>query len=223
MRYLLLLLPCLVLSAQTPAPAPAKKTAAATSPTPSAPAAKPATAAGRVRNFKESASATAKVVVEIYTDYECPACRDLYLNTLPSLTKEYIATGKVKLIHRDFPLQQHQYSRRAVAYANAAGAIGRYDIVAQQLFQTQADWSQNGNVDATVAKVLSAAEIERVRAVAKGEVLDDSVAADVNMGNRDNLRQTPTIVIVAGGKRDVISGGVPFGILKSYLDKKLSQ
>ena len=221
MRYLLLLLPCLVLSAQTPAPAPAA--AKKTVPAPTAAAQKPVSGAGLVRNFKESGNASAKVVIEIYTDYECPACRDLYINTLPSLTKEYIATGKVKLIHRDFPLEQHQYSRRAVAYANAAGAIGRYDMVAQQLFQTQPDWSQNGNVDATVAKVLLPAEMERVRAMAKGEVLDDSVAADVNMGNRDNLRQTPTIVIVAAGKRDVISGGVPFGILKSYIDKKLAQ
>lgn len=218
MRYLLILLPCLMLSSQTPlsaqTPAPAKKAApAATKPTPSV----------MLRNFKESGMASAPVQIEIYTDYECPACRDLYLTVLPSLNREYVNTGKVKLLHRDFPLQQHLYSKKATAYANAAGSIGKYDLVAQQLFQTQPEWAQSGNVDAVVAKVLAGADLEKVRGMAKGEVLDDSVAADVAMGEKDNLRQTPTIVIIAKGKREVISGGMPYSILKSYIDKKLAQ
>lgn len=219
MRYILLLMPCLILSAQTPAPA---KKAASTA---AAPAAKTAMAASAIKDFKISGSAAATVQVEIYTDYECPACRDLYLNTLPSLAKEYVTKGKVRLIHRDFPLQQHQYSRIATRYANAAGTLGKYELVAQQIFQTQAEWSQNGNVDAAVAKVLAPGDMEKVRAMAKGTdtAIDDTVTADVNMGNKDGLRQTPTIVIVAKGKRDVISGGVPFNILKSYIDKKLAQ
>jgi protein-disulfide isomerase len=53
--------------------------------------------------------------------------------------------------------------------------------------------------------------------------IDESVNADVAMGNRDNLRQTPTIVIIAKGKREVIAGALPFSILKSYIDKKLAQ
>ena len=43
------------------------------------------------------------------------------------------------------------------------------------------------------------------------------------MGNKDRLNQTPTIVIVANGKRDVIGGITPYPILKSYIDKKLAQ
>jgi protein-disulfide isomerase len=146
MRYLLLFVPALLLSAQTPAATNA--------------AAKPATehkalattASLPAKNFKESGSATAPVTVEVYTDYECPACRDLYMNTLPLLNSEFVATGKVHLVHRDYPLPQHQFSKLATRYANAAGAIGKYEVVANQLFVTQPEWSQNGNVDATVAK-----------------------------------------------------------------------
>jgi hypothetical protein len=53
--------------------------------------------------------------------------------------------------------------------------------------------------------------------------LDDTVTTDVAMGNQDHLSQTPTIVIVSKGKRDVIGGGMPFMILKQYLNQKLTQ
>jgi protein-disulfide isomerase len=214
MKFLSLLLPAVLVSfaalAQT---APVKKVAD----TKAAPVA--------VKNFKESGSPSAKVQVEIYTDYECPACRDLYLNTLPLLNKEYIQTGKVRLLHRDFPLQQHKYSRIATRYANAAGMIGKYDLVAQQIFQTQSEWSQNGNMDIVLSKVLAPGDLAKIRDMAQSSdtKMDDTVLADVAMGNTDHLNQTPTLVIVANGKREVISGAVPFPILKSYLDKKLAQ
>lgn len=176
-------------------------------------------------NYKESGSPSAPVQIELYTDYECPACRDFYMNALPLLNKEYIQTGKVRLLHRDFPLSQHQFSPLATKYANAAGVIGKYDIVAAQIFKTQPEWAQNGNVDAEVAKVLSPADMQKVRDLVKagGPTLDDTVKADVAMGNKDNLRQTPTIVIIAKGKREVIGGLTSYPILKAYLDKKLAQ
>jgi protein-disulfide isomerase len=205
-------LPALLLTAQTPA-AP-KKTSDH----------KALAAASIPNNFKESGSPTAPVTVELYTDYECPACRNLYMNVLPFLNGDFVATGKVHLVHRDFPLQMHQFSRLAARYANAAGTIGKFDLVANQIFVTQPDWSQNGNVDAVVAKVLSPADMEKVRALVKSDThLDDSVTKDVAMGNQDQLRETPTIVIVAKGKRDVISGGMPYSILKQYLNQKLAQ
>ncbi|HWE48444.1 MAG TPA: thioredoxin domain-containing protein [Bryobacteraceae bacterium] len=176
-------------------------------------------------NFKESGSPSAKVQIEIYTDYQCPACRELYMNILPSLTKDYVQTGKVHLVHRDFPLPQHQFTLTATKYANSAGMIGKYDIVAAQIFKTQPEWEQNGNVDAEVAKVLSPADMQKVRELVKADPasMEDSVRADQAMGNRDRLNQTPTIVIVANGKRDVIGGITPYPILKSYIDKKLAQ
>ncbi|HWF08539.1 MAG TPA: thioredoxin domain-containing protein [Bryobacteraceae bacterium] len=212
MRYLLLFIPALLLTAQTPA-APKKTTEH-----------KALTAVTVAKNFKESGSPSAPIRIEIYTDYECPACRDLYLNTLPSINSEFVATGKVQLLHRDYPLPQHQYSRLATKYANAAGAIGKYEVVANQLFVTQPEWSANGNVEGVVAKVLSPSEMEKVKSIMKTDThLDDTVTTDVAMGNQDHLSQTPTIVIVSKGKRDVIGGGMPFMILKQYLNQKLTQ
>jgi protein-disulfide isomerase len=212
MRILSLLLPAVAASlmlAQTSAPV--QKVADTKAP--------PAAA----KNFKESGSPTARVTIELYTDYECPACREFYLNVLPVLKREYIDNGKVRLVHRDFPLPQHKFTKIATRYANAAGQIGKYDLVAKQIFDTQPDWDQNGNVDAQIAKVLPPGDLVKVRdLVANDSHLDDSVNVDVQMGSyTDHLQQTPTIVIVANGKREVIGGAPPYGILKQYLDSKL--
>jgi protein-disulfide isomerase len=212
MRYLLLLLPAALFAAQAPSTsrkAPVVKAAATTTTV--------------VRNFKESGSPSAPVTVEIYADYECPACRALFMEVVPPLMTDFVQTGKVRLIHRDFPLPMHQYSKLAARYANAAGEIGKYDLVANQIFQTQPEWAANGNVDSVVARVLSPADMQRVRDLVKNDPrLDETVARDVAMGNQDHLTQTPTIIITAKGKREKIDGGMPYQILKSYLNAKLA-
>jgi protein-disulfide isomerase len=216
MRYLLLLLPAALLAAETSTVHKKAADPKAAAPKAAAPAVP--------KNFKESGSPSAPITIEVYTDYECPACRELYLTTLPPLATDFVATGKVRLIHRDYPLPQHQFSKLATKYANAAGQIGKYDLVANQIFQTQPEWDQNGNVDAAIAKVLSPADMQKVRDLVKTDTkLDDSVTKDVAMGNQDHLTQTPTMEITHNGKREQISGGMPYSILKSYLNKLLGQ
>jgi protein-disulfide isomerase len=196
MRQLLVVLPLVLMAAQAQTPA-----------------------------FKESGTVMAPITLELYTDYQCPHCRAFYLETLPLLTAEFVKTGKVRLIHRDFPLSQFQYSKTAMHYANAAGQVGKFDAVAQQLFETQPEWAQNGNVDAAVAKVLTPAEMAKVRTLVKTDShLDDSVERDVAMATgTDHLTSTPTIVIVFKGKRETISGGPAWPTLKSYLNSKLGE
>jgi protein-disulfide isomerase len=184
-----------------------------------------ATAQAQTPAFKESGTVMAPITLELYTDYQCPHCRAFYLETLPLLTNEFVKTGKVRLIHRDFPLPQFQYSKMAMHYANASGQVGKFDAVALQLFETQPEWAQNGNVDAAVAKVLTPAEMEKVRMLVKTDShLDDSVARDVAMAtDTDHLKATPTVVIVFKGKRETISGGPAWPVLKAYLNDKLGE
>ena len=205
-----------LLQAQPAAPKPAAAVAKA-----SAPAAK---AAAPAKNFKESGSPSAPLVIEVYSDYECPSCRALWMDTIPQLIREYVTTGKVRLLHRDFPLPQHQYTRLATRYANAAGQIGRYELVVDQIFKMQPAWAANGNVDAEVAKVLPPGEMQKVRDLVKNDMhLDDSVTADLAQGQVDRLSQTPTMEIVYKGNRQQIAGALPYNVLKSYIDQILSK
>ena len=110
------------------APAPAASAASAAAapvaqaPAPAPKAGKPAAQASRpapARNFKESGNVLAPIACELFTDYECPHCATVFLQVIPGFVKDYVRTGKVKLIHRDYPLPQQ--ARRARHTARAAG------------------------------------------------------------------------------------------------------
>jgi protein-disulfide isomerase len=189
------------------------------------PAAQAAVAAPpMLTNYKQSGSPTAPLACEIYTDYECPACAALYRDVIPLLVTQYVLTGKVRMLHRDFPLSQHAFAMPAARYANAAGQLGHYDEVVDQLFRTQVLWSTSGDVDSQVAAVLPPGVMEKVREMVKKDShLDETVDADLLTGHQDHLTQTPTLVIVSNGKRQLISGVPNFAMLQSYLDQLLAQ
>ena len=173
------------------------------------------------KNFKLSGSGLARVTCEVYTDYECPACARFYLTVAPQLVADYVATGKVKLLHRDYPLSYHPYARLAARYANAAGQLGHYEAAVQQLFGTQSAWGVSGDVDAQLAQVLAPDVMQKVRDLARsGAHLEDTVNTDLEMGRKDQLRQTPTVVIVSKGQRQVIAF-TDYEMLKKALDGAL--
>ena len=205
-----------------PEPAPAAPSPGAAS----APVSAPAHSATLVHKakFKESGSASAPILCEVYTDYQCPHCALFYQETIPQLMKEYVRTGKVRLLHRDYPLPQHPYAWLAARYANAAGQLGYYDAVFNQLFKTQGVWSGDGDVDLQVSPVLPAAILPTVRELVKTRSgTDESVAADREMAAKDEVHSTPTVVIVANGKRQALPGGISYSLLKSYLDDILAK
>jgi len=183
-----------------------------------------AAAPAHVVNYKESGSTGAPVICEIYSDYECPSCAAFYNSVFPQLVREFVATGKVRVVHRDFPLPQHPYARLAARYANAAGEMGHYEEVVRRLFASQPEWAANGNVDAAVALVLPAETMAKVRALVESDAgLDATVAADMAMVARDQINQTPTIVFVYKGERRKVAGATSWELLRSYLNELLAQ
>jgi len=214
-------------AAQQPAKAVAANSAPpapAVSPTAKPQAAAPAPKTAPAPNYKESGSAEAPITCEIYSDYECPSCAAFFRDTLPLLVAGYVQTGKVKLLHRDFPLPQHPYAKLAARYANAAGQAGQYDLAVNRLFETQSLWSVNGEIDMQLASILSPTVMRNVRdMVERDKRLDDAVAADQAMGANDRLHATPTLVIVWKGNRQTVSPIPSYTLLKSYLDDLLGR
>lgn len=172
-------------------------------------------------NYKLTGSPQAPVTLEIYSDYECPACAQFYSETYPLLTAAYVQTGKIRILHRDFPLPQHPYARLAARYANAAGEAGAYETAVLQLFRTQTEWAGTGNVDAQLAQVLPPGVMQQVRSLVNNGAGESTIGADQAAGYRDNLNQTPTLIIVAKGKREKVAPIPSFNLLKSYLDRLL--
>ena len=139
---------------------------------------------------------------------------------VPQLVTDFVRTGRLRLLHRDLPLPQHRYSRLAARYANAAGRLGAYDLAVDRIFRTQREWSADGNVDASLAAALPPAEMARVRDLVRNSSdLDASIDADIAMARRDEVRMTPTMIVVANGERHSLAPVPPYPLLKSYLDE----
>ena len=88
--------------------------------------------------------ADAAVTVVEYADYQCPGCA-FYSNSLSAaFEKEFIATGKVKLIYQDFPLPMHNNSVHAAIAARCAGdqSVGAFWQFHDVLFTNQSQWKE---------------------------------------------------------------------------------
>lgn len=73
-----------------------------------------------------------------YSDYQCPYCARNYRDVLPTLTKDYIDTGKLKFVMREYPLPS--LHKNAMAMSNAAlcaGDQGKYWEMHNLLFENQ--------------------------------------------------------------------------------------
>jgi protein-disulfide isomerase len=206
-----------------PEPAKHDRTPAA-DPAPSRPAPpQTATVASDYDPHKVFGSKNAPVIMEVFSDFQCPACKTLFTTTNRQLMDNYVTVGKVFLIHRDYPLPMHAYSRVAARYARAAAQLGKTEVVEQALFQNQEKWEQTGDVDGTVAAVLSPAEMTKVRALVKSGTLEAAIDKDYALGTGYHVNQTPTTIIHSKGQTYPVVGVVTYDTLRSFLDQLLSQ
>ncbi len=82
--------------------------------------------------------ADAPVTLVEFSDYQCPFCGRFFAVTLPALKRDYIDTGKLRYVFRDFPLDQlHPNAKKAAEAAHCAGEQGKYWEMHDVLFQNQ--------------------------------------------------------------------------------------
>ncbi len=172
---------------------------------------------------KTAGSQNAPIKIELFSDFQCPSCRTLHQQVVSQLMRDYVATGKVFLVNREFPLVSHAYARLAASYATAAARIGRYREVSDALFDNQAVWAQRGNVDEIASRALSVAEAQKVRKLATEPSIAAEIEQDMKLGTQAGLRQTPTMFIQRGSARYPVAGSLNYDILRRFLDDQLSK
>lgn len=196
---------------------------------------------------KAVGSKGAPITMEVFSDYQCPACRLFFEGTLRPMMTEYVAAGKVYYLHRDFPLPMHKYSHDAARWANAAARIGKFEEIEAALYDNQAAWSVDGNIEKFVAGAMSVADFKRVQkmvAQCQSESspsakparldlgaqanavcpLDAYIEQDVALGKTIPVQATPTFVVYyKGQKYPPASGPVSWPIMKQFFDQIMSQ
>lgn len=129
-----------------------------------------------------------------YASLTCPHCAHFSVTVLPELKKKWIDTGKVKLIYRDFPLDQT--ALKAAQLAECAGK-DKYFGVIDMIFETQSKWATAADPMADLGKSLRIAGMgdAEVKACLANDAVANGVVADYRGGETLGVNSTPTLFI----------------------------
>lgn len=175
---------------------------------------------------KTMGSPNAPITMEIFGDFQCPACRNFFETTVKQVIDDYVIPGKVYLVHRDFPLEMHPYAMQAARLANAAAALGQFESMERALYDHQDDWSVKGNIDEMISASFSPAQFKKFQAYEAQHIaeINASIQRDRMLGEQRNVNQTPTVFVTSHGKTEALpGGGVDYKLLKQYFDYLLRQ
>ncbi len=194
-------------------------------PTPSAPAAPtaPATPA-TVDDDPILGEEDAPVTLIEFTDYQCPFCGRHFTDTYGQIKKEYIDTGKVKYIVRDYPLSFHPHAQKTAEATECADDQDKFWEMHDKIFETQATWSNAADVVPTLKQY--AADL-KLNTKTFNDCLDGGTHAgevqkDMADGSAAGISGTPGFwVLGPDGQSQSISGAVPFANFKQAIDSML--
>jgi protein-disulfide isomerase/plastocyanin len=157
----------------------------------------------------------APVTIIEFSEFQCPFCGKFFEETYPQIVKNYVDTGKVKYVFRDFPLDFHPNAQKAAEAAECAGEQDKYFEMHDLLFANQ---------DALdVASLKSYAKKLKLNTADFDECLDsgamaDEVAKDLADGQSYGITGTPGFFI--NGK--MLSGAMPYEAFEAEIEAALA-
>jgi protein-disulfide isomerase len=161
-----------------------------------------------------------------FTDFQCPFCGRHFKNTLPQLETDYIKTGKVKYVLRDFPLESlHQNAFKAAEAADCAGEQGKYWEMHDQLFE-----NQHALEPAKLPGYAKAAglDVDKFNQCLESGKYADQIRKELAEGQQAGVTGTPSFFIGLTDPKSsevkvarTIKGAQAFGSFKAAIDSLL--
>ncbi len=136
----------------------------------------------------------APITVIEYSSLTCPHCADFHIKTFPEIKSEWIDTGKVKLIFRDFPLDP--LAQAAAMIAHCSG--DRYFAFINAFFHSQDQWARSSNPLAAlklIAKLGGMDEVEVDKCLDNRGLLNEINARKEDGQAKYNIDSTPSFII----------------------------
>jgi protein-disulfide isomerase len=166
--------------------------------------------------------ASAPVTLVEFTDYQCPFCVRHARDTLPSIEREYIVSGRLKYVLMDLPLESiHPLAFKGAETAHCAGEQGKYWEMHDRLFanqQTLADWGNHAQaVGLDVTRFNTCMSSGRRAAQVRGH-LTQARATGLNgtpsfaIGFTDTSSSTLKV-------EALFSGALPFESFKGHIER----
>lgn len=166
--------------------------------------------------------ANAPVTLIEFSDFQCPFCRKFWRDTLPDIKKNYIDTGKAKLIYRDFPLPSiHPMAEASAEAGECAQEQGRFWDMHDKIFAEQDEIGDN-TVSYTSDDLKKWAGEIGLATQAFDTCLDsgrykDEVQKDLADGIAAGVQGTPSTFV----NGQILPGAQPFATFQQAIDEAL--
>jgi protein-disulfide isomerase len=163
----------------------------------------------------------APIRMEVFSDFQCSACRAFYLETVRPILRDYASKGKVCVIYHDFPLVSHAYSREAVRYSHAAHPLGRtkWLAVVDALYEHQSDWAASGDIGTAIAQAISPEDFKQLEQNLRDPLINQAIEQDIALAREKQINATPTFFLYYIGREQKIEGALPYISLKQFFDR----
>jgi protein-disulfide isomerase len=156
-------------------------------------------------------SANAPLTLIEFTDYQCPFCRQFHQTTFADIKKNYVDTGKLRFISRDFPLDIHNNAMRASLAAHCAGDQGKFWEL-RDLMIANGNRLEAPSID-LYAKQLKLDSDRLDKCIASG-TYQARVDQDLAEGKAAGINGTPSFLLGRTGK-DSVEGTKLVGAMPS--------
>ena len=171
-------------------------------------------------------SSAAGLAVVVYSDFQCPFCRRLALDTLPQFESDYVDRGRVQLGFQAFPLVNvHEFAERTTQAARCADQQHRFWQMHDLLF-ADPEHVDDASLLARASRIgMDTTEFTDCLARPASDAVRDDIAAGVTVG----IRGTPTVfignVLPSGllNVTDALTGAIPYTDLASIVDRRLKE
>jgi protein-disulfide isomerase len=166
----------------------------------------------------------APVRIEVFSDFQCPACRGFFLDSIQKVLETYCSQNKVCVVYHEFPLKNHNLARVAARYSKAAQRLGKkqWVEVMRALYTSQAEWTWDGSVEAVISRALIPEDLAELKKRLEDPSIDTAIDQEVALGEKREVRSTPTFFLTSGGKEERVVGSVPYVVLKGYIDRLIN-
>ncbi len=169
--------------------------------------------------------ADAPVTLIEFSDYQCPFCQRHFTETFGKIKAEFVDTGKVKYVVRDYPLSFHPNAEPAAEAAECAGDQDKYFEMHEQLFRNGGAWSNLPDPKPTFEQYATAIGLDLAdyRACMEAGTHKQEIQQDMADGSASGVSGTPGFwVLNADGQGEMISGAQPFENFKAAIERQLN-
>lgn len=165
-----------------------------------------------------------------YSDFECPFCARYFVQTEPAINDDYVRTGKVRVVFREFPIEQlhpNAFAAHKAGLCVAEQGAELYWEMHAKLFQTQTEWSNSVDPLPVFERLAeeAGADMEAYKEcmATADDTKQPAIDAGLAAGQEAGVSGTPSFVLTgADGEPHLLVGAQPFDQFALYIDALLA-